>query len=64
LKIDNIKLGLKKGPVFSYYKVVNWRMDIMFAQINDTMSGCSLLSFSPEYTYQPCSEEEYLLNQK
>jgi hypothetical protein len=63
LKIDNVKMGLKKEPDFSYYKVVNWRMNIMFGEINGN-SGCSLLSFSPEYTYQPCSEEEYLLNQK
>jgi hypothetical protein len=64
LKIDNVKLRLE-GPAFSYYKVLKWHMDILFAQVKeDRMSGCSLLSFSPEYTYQPCSEEEYLSSQE
>lgn len=50
---------------FDYYKVYKWHIEKLFAQIDqDKMFGCSLTTFTPEYTYQPCSYEEYLANVK
>lgn len=64
-KYLKIGLGIELPTIkFDYYEVHKWHMNKLFAQVDlNRMSGCDLTAWKPEYTYQPCSETEYLQNQ-
>jgi hypothetical protein len=50
---------------YSYNKILKWDMKYMNGIINiEKRQVCSLLSWSPEYSYIPISEEEYTENNK
>lgn len=55
---DNEKIG---GGKVTYYKIEKWNMELMLGIIeNGRKEVCSILTWTPEYTYQPATEEEYL----
>lgn len=63
LKFDNDKLRLHNRNHFDYFKIDHWNMAALWAMIENGGGHCNLKKFTPSYTYQPCSEEEYLANQ-
>jgi len=60
---EYLKIDYNSNGSFKYYKIEKWLHDNKVGKIND-LQVCSLNIWPPEKTFQPCSEEEYLLNQK
>lgn len=49
------------GGNTEYYEVVKWDMKIMCGFTNiKNRECCSILTWHPDFTYQPATEEEYL----
>ena len=66
--IDQMPVYLKqtlKEFGTTYHKIAKWDMHMLFGfeDVNER-TGCSITTWTPEYTYQPCTEEEYLKNNK
>lgn len=49
--------------IMLYFMIGNWDMgNLTGIWDSNKTKGCSIKSYLPEYTFQPCSESEYLEN--
>ena len=63
-----LKIDINQEGKWEYHQIKYWDMDHLIGVVDDfnprKLEVCDLELWNPEYTYQPCSEEEYLANLK